>query len=53
MSYQITDSWPGGYAVNESYNARIDSGGAVTFGFTASGSPSPPAPITLNGVTCS
>jgi cellulose binding protein with CBM2 domain len=97
VSYQITDSWPGGYAVNvtvynsgaditgwqlvwslpasgqiqghwnalfaqngptvtagnESYNARIASGGAVTFGFTASGSPAVPAPITLNGTPCS
>lgn len=96
VSYQVTDSWPGGYvanvtvynsgaaltgwrlawdlppngriqghwnalvaqdgttvtATNESYNARIESGGAVTFGFTASGSPAVPAPITLNGVAC-
>jgi cellulase/cellobiase CelA1 len=96
VSYQITDRWPGGYAVNvtvynsgaditgwslawdlpapgqiqgrwnavfsqngttvtatnESHNARITSGGAVTFGFTAAGSPATPAPITLNGAAC-
>ncbi|SDT78988.1 cellulose binding domain-containing protein [Actinoplanes derwentensis] len=39
-------------ATNESYNARITSGGAVNFGFTASGSPATPAPVTLNGAAC-
>lgn len=37
---------------NESHNASILTGGAVSFGFTASGSPATPAPFTLNGTTC-
>ncbi|MBF9132869.1 cellulose-binding domain-containing protein [Plantactinospora sp. S1510] len=37
---------------NENYNAAIPTGGAVSFGFTANGSPTAPAPFTLNGTTC-
>jgi cellulase/cellobiase CelA1 len=37
---------------NENYNAAIPTGGAVSFGFTANGSPATPAPFTLNGTTC-
>ncbi|MER5700443.1 cellulose binding domain-containing protein [Micromonospora sp. NPDC002296] len=38
---------------NESYNATILSGGSVSFGFTANGSTTTPAPFTLNGAACS
>ncbi|WP_229399134.1 cellulose binding domain-containing protein [Micromonospora okii] len=38
---------------NESYNATIQSGGSVSFGFTASGPATNPAPFTLNGAACS
>ncbi|MEV4822957.1 cellulose binding domain-containing protein [Micromonospora sp. NPDC049274] len=37
---------------NENYNATIPTGGAVNFGFTASGPPATSAPFTLNGTTC-
>ncbi|MDG4833252.1 cellulose binding domain-containing protein [Solwaraspora sp. WMMD1047] len=37
---------------NENYNAAIPTGGAVSFGFTANGSPASPAPFTLNGTVC-
>ncbi|MEU1751892.1 cellulose binding domain-containing protein [Micromonospora matsumotoense] len=37
---------------NESHNASIPTNGAVSFGFTASGSPTVPAPFKLNGTTC-
>jgi hypothetical protein len=37
---------------NESYNAAIPTGGAVSFGFTANGSPASPVPFTLNGTVC-
>ncbi|PWK46955.1 cellulose binding domain-containing protein [Actinoplanes xinjiangensis] len=39
-------------ATNAAHNATITAGGAVTFGFTASGAPNTPSPITLNGVPC-
>nr|MDT0661665.1 cellulose binding domain-containing protein [Micromonospora sp. DSM 115978] len=37
---------------NENHNASIPTGGAVSFGFTAGGTPVTPAPFTLNGATC-
>ncbi|MFG1840585.1 cellulose binding domain-containing protein [Micromonospora sp. NPDC049175] len=37
---------------NENHNASIPTGGAVNFGFTASGPPATSAPFTLNGTTC-
>ncbi|KXK62457.1 peptidase [Micromonospora rosaria] len=37
---------------NENHNAAIPTGGAVTVGFTANGSPAAPVPFTLNGTTC-
>lgn len=37
---------------NESHNANIPTNGAVSFGFTADGSPAVPVPFTLNGTTC-
>ncbi|MFB6396842.1 cellulose binding domain-containing protein [Polymorphospora lycopeni] len=37
---------------NENYNAAIPTGGAVSFGYSADGSPVTPVPFTLNGTTC-
>ncbi|MBE1491015.1 cellulose binding domain-containing protein [Plantactinospora soyae] len=39
-------------ASNLAYNATIPAGGAITFGFNASGTPNTPASFTLNGQTC-
>ncbi|WP_431906299.1 cellulose binding domain-containing protein [Micromonospora carbonacea] len=38
---------------NENFNATILSGGSVSFGFTADGPATNPAPFTLNGAACS
>lgn len=45
-------SGPAMTVTNEGHNATIPTGGAVNFGFTASGSPATPTPFTLNGTTC-
>ncbi|WBB53664.1 cellulose binding domain-containing protein [Verrucosispora sp. WMMD573] len=48
----ITQNGPAVTASNLAYNASIPSGGAVTFGFNATGTPNVPSPITLNGQSC-
>ncbi|MFF5565438.1 cellulose binding domain-containing protein [Streptomyces sp. NPDC012623] len=61
-SQQVTQGWSGKWSqsgrtvtvVNESWNARIPTGGSLSAGFTASWSGSNPAPTAfkLNGTTC-
>lgn len=49
---QISQAGTAVTAANLPYNATIPSGGAITFGFNASGTPKTPASFTLNGQAC-
>lgn len=48
----ITQNGTAVTASNLAHNATIPNGGAVYFGFNATGTPNTPAPFTLNGQTC-
>ncbi|MEO3814425.1 cellulose binding domain-containing protein, partial [Sphaerisporangium sp. B11E5] len=49
---RVTQSGTQVTALDGGWNARVDAGGSATFGFSASGTSSPPAAYTFNGVNC-